>query len=256
MNNNKATLESQLFNAPCMVEDTEEMFWLRETDDYQSKISLGNALAAQYRFREAITAYLSAERIRNDDPMLYLRLGGAYLTIRLFDAALTAYNRSLSLGISRKTIAFPIGIWHYLMKDYENGAKWFMECLPCDDEMAIAVIYWHTLSCLRMNAFPSLLKEYHSGMLVGHHTAYRLAVSAMSGAESLEDAEMQTEQLQSDLDYVIAAYGISATFACKGHMKKSHRLNEHLLLRNSVWPCVSYLAAWGDEQNRYQSNSD
>ena len=82
MNNKKATLESQLFNAPCKVEDTEEMFWLREMDDYQSKISLGNALAAQYRFREAITAYLSAERIRNNDPMLYLRLGGAYLTIR------------------------------------------------------------------------------------------------------------------------------------------------------------------------------
>ncbi|MDE7249880.1 MAG: hypothetical protein K2N82_08330, partial [Lachnospiraceae bacterium] len=255
MNNKKASLESQLFNAPCMVEDTEEMFWLRETDDYQSKISLGNALAAQYRFREAIAAYLSAERIRNDDPMLYLRLGGAYLTIRQFDAALAAYNRSLSLGISRKTIAYPIGIWHYLMKDYENGAKWFMECLPCDDEMAIAVIYWHTLSCLRMNTAPSLLKEYHPGMLVGHHTAYRLAVSAMSGEESLENAEMRTEQLQSDLDYVIAAYGISVALACKGLIKESRKLNEHLLSRDSVWPCVSYLAAWGDEQDRCLSNS-
>ncbi len=246
MDNEKATLESQLYNAPCMIEDTEEMFWLRETDDYQSKISLGNALASQYRFQDAIAAYLSAESIRSDDPMLYLRLGGACLTMRQFDAALAAYNRSLSLGISRKTIAYPIGIWHYLMKDYENAAKWFMECLPCDDEMAIAVIYWHTLSCLRMNAETPLLKKYHPDMAVGHHTAYRLAVSAMSGEESLENAKMQTEQLQSDLDYVIAAYGISVAFACKGQIKESRKLYEHLLLRDSVWPCVSYLAAWGD----------
>lgn len=249
MNNKKATLESQLFNTPCMVEDTEEMFWLRDTDDYQSKISLGNALSAQYRFQDAIAAYLSAESIRNDNPMLYLRLGGACLTVLQFDAAFAAYNRSLSLGISRKTIAYPIGIWHYLMKDYANAAKWFMECLPCDDEMAIAVIYWHTLSCLRMNAVPSLLKKYHSGMPVGHHTAYRLAVSAMSGEESLENTQIQTEQLQTDLDYVIAAYGISAAFACKGQIEKSRRLHEHLLLRDSVWPCVSYLAAWVDKQN-------
>ncbi|MDE7366296.1 MAG: hypothetical protein K2N24_02950 [Lachnospiraceae bacterium] len=40
MNEKKATLESQLYDAPCTIEDTEEMFWLRESDDYQSKISL------------------------------------------------------------------------------------------------------------------------------------------------------------------------------------------------------------------------
>ncbi len=246
MKERKAPLESQLYDAPCTIEDTEEMFWLRESDDYQSKISLGNALSAQYRFHDAITAYLSAEAIRDNDPMLYLRLGGAYLTIRKFDEAKAAYDRSLFLGISQKTIAYSIGIWHYFMKDYANAVKWFEKCLPCDDEMAIAVIYWHTLGCLRMGADASLLKEFHSDMAVGHHTAYRLAVSALSGNESLENAVIRTEQLQSDLDYVIAAYGISIAFEVKGQTKESHRLKKQLLLRDSIWPCVSYLAAWGD----------
>ena len=53
----KASLDSQLGNAPCTVEDTEEMFWLRESDDFQSRVALGNALAGQYRFRDAIAAY-------------------------------------------------------------------------------------------------------------------------------------------------------------------------------------------------------
>ena len=42
MNERKVSIESQLYDAPCMIEDNEEMFWLRESDDYQSKISLGN----------------------------------------------------------------------------------------------------------------------------------------------------------------------------------------------------------------------
>ena len=49
MNEGKyTTLESQLANAPCLCEDTEEMFWLREAYDL---------LSGQYRFREALNAY-------------------------------------------------------------------------------------------------------------------------------------------------------------------------------------------------------
>lgn len=47
MKQNKASLESRFEGAPSDVEDTEEMFWLRRSDDYQSKIALGNALSAQ-----------------------------------------------------------------------------------------------------------------------------------------------------------------------------------------------------------------
>lgn len=43
-----ASLESQLGNAPCLCEDTEEMFWLRESDDYESRVKLGNLLSGQY----------------------------------------------------------------------------------------------------------------------------------------------------------------------------------------------------------------
>ena len=62
MEQRKASLDSQLGTARCEAEDTEELFWLRESDDYQSKAALGNALSAQYRFREAAESYLSAAR--------------------------------------------------------------------------------------------------------------------------------------------------------------------------------------------------
>ena len=87
MSADKASLESQLGFGICEVLDTEEMFWLRQNDDYQSKLLLGNKLAAQYRFRDAVNAYREAEHIRSDDPGLFQNLGGALLTLRQFREA-------------------------------------------------------------------------------------------------------------------------------------------------------------------------
>ena len=81
MENNYATLESQLGNDICTAKDTEEIFWLRMSDDYQSKVKAGDLLVKQYRFKDAITEYQNALRIKKDDFMLYIKLGGAYLTL-------------------------------------------------------------------------------------------------------------------------------------------------------------------------------
>jgi Flp pilus assembly protein TadD len=137
----RASLDSQLSGEPCRAEDTEEIFWLREADDYQSRVQLGNALAAQYRFKEAAEAYRKAQRIHGDDWRLLVRLAGAELTLRRFDEAMARYRRCLALGADTQAIAYPLGIGHYLQKDYETAASWFEKCLPCADELAIAAIY-------------------------------------------------------------------------------------------------------------------
>ena len=113
---NYASLESQLENALCLCEDTEEMFWLRESDDYESQVKLGNLLSGQYRFREALDAYCAAEKIRADDPMLYIRLGGAYLTLRHFDEAKKAYGQSLFLYGEDKFVTYRSAVEVFLGK--------------------------------------------------------------------------------------------------------------------------------------------
>lgn len=105
-----ASIQSQLGDATCEVEDTEEMFWLRESDDYQSCVRLGNILAGQYRFKEAVSAYEKALLIRQNDAMLYLRLGGAELTLLRFEAARKNYQAALAYGASEKSTAYPLGV--------------------------------------------------------------------------------------------------------------------------------------------------
>lgn len=242
----RAGLDSQLLDAPCFVEDTEDMFWLREADDYQSRVDYGNALAAQYRFKEAVEAYKNALKIRSDDWKLLNRLAGAELTLRRFDEAMARYHRCLEVGADKKAIAYPLGIGCFLQKDYKAAATWFESCMPCDDEMAIAVIYWHTLSCYRCGRVQILLKGYHADMDIGHHTAYRLVVSVFCGELDLEVALKRVEHETDDLNYVIALYGLCGYLDSTGQKNDSVWYLNQLLKHDKFWPCVSYLAAWND----------
>lgn len=242
----RASLESQLLGAPCEIEDTEEMFWLSQNDDSQSKVLLGDKRAAQYRFREAVQAYRSAGEI-SADSMLYMKLGGAYLTLRRFEEALASYHQYISLGGDEKAVCYPMGVWYFLQGEYTRAAECFEKCLPCEDELAVAVIYWHSLASFRAGKAAALLKSYYPSMRVGHHTAYLLAVSVFAEDVSPKAALQQISEETDDLNYIIAAYGLSGYFANMGDCLQAEQLLESLLERRSVWPCISYLAAWGDK---------
>lgn len=245
----RASLASQLGSERCTVEDTEEIFWLRESDDYRSRVALGDALATQYRFREAVDAYRNALRIRSDDWHLFSRIAGADLTLRRFDDAHAEYLRCLSLGADQKSIAFPLGVWHYLLGNYAEASAHFAQCLPSGDETAIAAIYWHTLSCYRAGLSPVLLKDYRQDMKVGHHTAYQLAVSVFCSQLLWEQALRQVGQNENALYTVVALYGIRDHLSFIGEKAEGLRCLEQVLKRDSVWPSISYLAAWNDYKN-------
>ena len=244
MNPSRASLESQLKGAPCPVEDTEEIFWLRQGDDYQSRVLLGDKLCGQYRFRQALEAYRAAARIRDDQPDLFVRLGGAHLTLFHFPEAKAAYDRSAALGAGAKALSYPLGVWHYLQGRYHEAAAYFAAVLPCGDEMRIAALYWHALSCLRGHLPDPLLDSYHPTMQVGHHEAYRATVEVFLG---LQDAGALAKEAEGmgDLDAVVALYGLCVHLEATGRTGFP-ALRAALLARAAAWPCISYLAAWND----------
>lgn len=246
--NDCASLESQLGVLPCTVQDTEEMFWLRQSDDYASRKKLGDLLARQYRFAEAAEAYSEAERIRPDDDALYLCLGGALLTLGRFGEARDAYERAAALG-QESAVRYPMGVWHYLQGEYAAAASCFSGCLPCGDELAIAVLYWHGLSCLRAGETDLLLSSYDSRMQVGHHGAYQAVVELLCGQRTPEMLWQQARQ-GSALDAVILLYGLAIWLERQGERRQSMACLDELLEQRTVWPCISYLAAWWDRKVR------
>ncbi|MCR4791311.1 MAG: tetratricopeptide repeat protein [Lachnospiraceae bacterium] len=240
---NKASIESQTGNEPVTVEDTEEMYWLRQNDDLQSKVKLGNLLSSQYRFREAIEVWGRALEEFPSEKILNHRIGAACLTLFDFEGCKAAFDRLISSGGDPKALAYPLGIMHYLQKEYIPAAECFEKILPCDGEMMIAVIYWHCLCDLRAGKEMHFLDHYDPGMDVGHHAAYGLIVSVMAGSTPADEVLEKLDSMN-DLDLCIAGYGMYQVLKSRGI--EDDTLLQRVLGCTDVWPNVAYLAAWND----------
>ena len=233
-------IRSQVLGTPETLPDSPQVLSARQAGDFEA---LGQALSRQMRYREAIEAY---SRGLESDPenLRLLRLrAGRYLTTLQPEQALADFERCLSLGADRLDCGYRMGLALFYRGSYAAAAGAFRDCMPlCDEEMGIAVIYWHTLSACRGGAAPALLGEYHSGMAVGHHTAYEKAVAVWAGARAYSQTAAALEQEPEDLEYGIAQYGLAYHPACLDRQA----LLEKICARDGFWPCFSYLAAWKD----------
>ena len=240
-----ASIESQLGNEICSIEDTEEMFWNRESDDYDSIVSLGNALASQYRFKEAVDVYRKALKIKSNDPLLYIRIAGANLSLFRFEESKEYYEKAIIAGASYQSVSFYIGIWNYLKANYQAARECFENSYSTADyEMKISLIYWHTLSSFKDGSDCQLLKKYEKDIDAGHHMAYKKAVDVF-----FEEKIREIDDLNNPLDKAIFQYGMSVYYKHQGNEETAKEYLNKTLEHKEVWPCVSYLAAWNDFNN-------
>ena len=239
-----AGIESQMLDLPAGIPDSEAVRKARAMQPSAEAYSaLGKALSRQLRYREAIRAYTEALRYAPNDPALLRLRAGRYLTTLQSGPAIADLEKCLSLGAERLDCLYRIGLAHYYAGQYAGAAETFTDCLPlCGDEMGVAVIYWHTLSRVRMEREPELLRRYHTGMSVGHHTAYEKALRVWAGAEPVDGMLAALEREEDDLEYGIALYGLLFHPDCA---EKEER-RAALLRRDGFWPSFAYLAAWQD----------
>lgn len=174
---------------------------------------------------------------------------GRYLSTLQVEKAKKDFDYCNEINGNSIDVSYRIGICNYLSGEYKESMQQLEETYPlCDDEMGIAIIYWHTLCCYRSNSEPLLLCHYQDNMNVGHHTAYEKAVSVFCG---ITDAMLMIKTLATepeDLEYVISLYGICIWLRSHGQIEKADEQMNFLLRRDGFWPCYSYLAAWKDSR--------
>ena len=237
-------IESQLLNVPEHIPDSAAVLAARkDIDSVDGLIALGTALSRQLRYRQAILAYTRALEIEPDNRAVLRLRAGRYLTTLQSDLALRDFERCLALGGDKLDCGYRMGLAHYYAGRYSQAAQTFEACVPlCDDEMGIAVIYWHTLSTHRAGITPTLLSLYTTGMKVGHHTAYEKAMRIWAGVESYSAMEKKLQGESDDMEYAITQYGLAYHPQCPDRQK----LLTGIIARDGFWPCFSYLAAWND----------
>lgn len=240
--------DSQLMDEPCMIEDTTEIAELRKTArDGEAFLTLGERLSRQLRYREAIGAYTKAIELIPDDIRAYRNRAGRYLATLQTGKAEEDFLHCSKMGGDLMDIGYRLGVCCYLSGRYNESISYFEQTYPlCDDEMGIAVIYWHTLGNYQNGTEPRLLHKWHEGMAVGHHTAYEKAVRVFCGAETTEELLIELECETDDMEFVIALYGICIWLRQNGRDQECLEQMKCLLRRDGFWPCFAYLAAWNE----------
>ena len=150
-------IESQLLNSPEHIPDSAAVSAARKDGDtVDGLIALGKALSWQLRYRQAILAYTQALKIDPDNRTVLRLRAGRYLTTLQSDLALRDFEQCLAFGGDKLDCGYRMGLAHYYAGRYSQAAQTFESCISlCDDEMGIAVIYWHTLSACRAGVAPS-----------------------------------------------------------------------------------------------------
>lgn len=240
-----ADKESQLSGVFCNIEDTVEIQKLREDKTYQGFLDLAKALRFQLRYRDAIEACSEAIKLKPEGKEAYRQRAGAYLTTLQIEKAKEDFQRCRELGQDRLDVSYRLALCFYLQGKYEKTMEELEQTWElCDDEMGIAVIFWHTLSAWKLRKRPELfLKYYRTDMDVGHHTAYAFIIEALLKERSLQIAEKRLESAE-DLDFSIIGYGLYVYYQSLGMDKEAQALLREIIKRDRFWISYGYLAAW------------
>ena len=241
---------SQLLDEPCSLADNDKVAACRvKLDDSNDWLALGDALCTQMRCREAIDAYTKAVELSPTEIRGYRGRGGRYLAIGQPEKAKSDLLHCEQMGGEPLDLHYRIGLCEYLLGHYEAAIDRYEKARPlCEDEMGIAVIYWHTLSCYRIGKPLTMLDQYHKGMEVGHHTAYEKAMQFCNDLITETEFLTQLESETDDMEYVIALYGYCIRLQHIGRMEEYQEMLNQLIARDKYWFCFSYLAAWSDSQ--------
>ena len=253
-----ASHESQLQNLPHGLADTDEILTCRaKPQTYETLLELADALCWQLRFREAIDALTQAVKLEPERMEAYRKRGPKYLDTLQFENALGDYMRCEQADGVSVMSRYRIGMAHYLMGQYDAAISAFSKSLalaPQDDDMYIAALYWLVLSQLRAGkadaAQKTLQQHYRPDMYVGHHTAYEKAMRAAAGYAQSEDILQALDAEPDDLQYAMTAYGLCVLLEAHGETEKAAALQKKLLARSGFWFCFSFLAAWRDAAER------
>ena len=240
---------NELGGESLIIEDSEDVISTRvNAHDAESFVLYGKALAKQLRYRDAIAAYSKALEFDSNSYDAHRLRGGRYLTTLDLDNAFKDLEWCLNAKGENTDVLYVLGLTAFYSEKYNLAREYFERAiLYSDDEMGVAIIYWHTIASLREKEEATLLNDkYHMGMDIGHHTAYDKALSLFKGYLSMDSVESMLEDEDNDLEYSMIEYGIANYYQAKGDMGKAKKALDNVLSRDGFWPSFAFIGAWND----------
>jgi tetratricopeptide (TPR) repeat protein len=240
--------------------------------DADAIIWLGRRHAYLGDYRKAIRIYSEGIAAHPDDARMYRHRGHRFITLRMFDRAITDLDRAAELtagkadeiepdgqpniaGIPTSTLQFNIwyhlGLAHYLKGEFEQALTAYRECMERSDipDRLVATSHWlyMTLRRLQLDAeAAAVLEPIHAGMEIIENNAYHSLLLMYRGEIPPE------ELLGSNSDAVqsaTAAYGVANWHYYNGRTDRADQILRSVL-EGEGWAAFGYIAAEADLYSR------
>lgn len=223
----------------------------REDASFDNLIALGNALAFQMRYHEAIECYDKTVELRPDDYGARRKRAGRYLSIlRLADA-----DRELSWCVEHTNDVldpkYMLGCCRYYAGDFDGAKALFDECVELsknDGDMYVASLYWAVACSVRQGkSVASDMAKFNPDMEIGHHTGYMQSLKLFAG-----DAFCACDNIpiEDELQKHIFYYGAHLFYLAMRDAENADRFLDKTLSLDTYFSAFAYLGAYTEFLHR------
>jgi Flp pilus assembly protein TadD len=208
-------------------------------------ILYGRALAALWRYRDAIGVYTRGISAHPDHAMLYRHRGHRYISVREFDKAAADLARAAEINGSDFDIWYHLGLAHYLQGEFARAEAAYLECRKAakDEGSVIAVSNWLYIALRRQGKSveaAKVLDGIREGMEAGENGAYYNLLLFYKGMKA--ESSLEAAAASSDLDLATTGYGLASWHLYNGTKDKAFALFGKIV-GIPYWPAFGFIAA-------------
>ena len=271
------SLLGQPLAAPPLADSTRRLYERRlaqaqndfdhDPKELSNIIWLGRRTAYLGRFRDAIAIYTRGIEQYPDEPRLRRHRGHRYVTIRLFDLAISDLERAAKLtakrmdetepdglpnarniptGTLKFNIWYHLGLAHYLKGDFAAARDAYRQCLKVstNPDMRCATTHWYYMTLRRLGRAGearALLKSIRRNMDVIENRSYQ-RLCLMYKGELPVDSLLATSPVQTAIDDATVGYGVANWHLYNGHAAEAESLFKQVVY-GPQWPAFGHIAA-------------
>jgi tetratricopeptide (TPR) repeat protein len=221
--------------------------------DPERVLALGSALAAVWRYRDAIEVYGRGIEAYPEHAALYRHRGHRHLSLRDFASAEADLERAA--GLYREDLGAALGfdVWYhlglarYLQGDWAGAAEAYRRCRETiaedDDESLVAVSHWLYMTLRRggrAEEAEQVLAPIRGDLAVEENRAYHDLLRLYRGEVGVDD--IYDPATATPLDLATTGYGVANWWLYGGEQAKARELFARIV-EGPYWPAFGYIAA-------------
>lgn len=228
-------------------------------------IWLGRRTAYLGEYRDAVRIFTEGVFKHSEDPRMYRHRGHRYLTLRLFDYAISDFEKAEvlmrrmddmiepdglpnELGIPTSTLKsnvwYHLGLVHYLNRDYKDAIRAYENALNLDltTDMEIATLYWYYMALKRSGQDEKageVIAHVSQEMEVIENDAYLELLFLFKG---IFDVERLTGANGDALQNATIGYGLGNWHYINGREERAFEIWQEIYDAGN-WPAFGFIAA-------------